>query len=575
MGDEPKRAALLGGAGIEPPRSLRQRSPFTTGDDCLRFLSRALGDADGFWLAAARELHWIEPPIAAGGSGGWFSGGRLDPSGAILERWSRAADGATPLADGAGRAIPAAALAAEVGAACARLDRLGLVRGSRVLLALPRGPDLVATLVACLRLGLVAVPIDPAGGDPGQVARRASAAGCRGTLEDGEVQSPTPELPAAVTWEPVQPAVVFFDSAGRPYSIPVAGLLVQAVSALEWLLRPRADRPGRLWLETPPHHASFTAAALGALLLGIEIVVPGPGAVASAADQVRRIVGAGAGAAIVHGPLLARADPSAAGAAVEPGPLELVVLEGDSIGPGVLSSLRERVLGGAVHVTQAVARPEVGGFVAGSEPGALPVVPGCAGPALPGFDLAVVDQRGHRCEPGLGGFAALGRAVPGLAAELAGRELPAVLGLRARIDRDGRIWPMGEGEVSRPETEHVSATEIETLVAEIDGIEQVAVVHWTDPGGAVRSVLYLETALGEAAAVLARGAIAGHFGPEAVPGAIRAVQRLPVTRSGKLLRSVLRRVAAGDLAGLEQVHDPAVIDGLVASGAGAKEEGQG
>ncbi len=574
MGDEPSRGVLPGRARLEPPRFWQERSPFAGEAEALRFLAGSVEDADEYWMTAARGFPWMASPSTTRGQEGWFPGGGLEPTGAILDLWSRAGDGAVPLADGAGRAIPAPALAAEVGAMCARLGRLGLEPGARVLLALPRGPDLPVALLACLRMGLVAVPIDPAGGDPGQADRRARAAGCRGTLLDGEVPGPTPELPDAAVLEPSHPAAVFFDSAGRAHTVPVAGLLVQAVSALEWLLRPPKDRPGRLWLETPVHHASFTAAALGALLLGIELVIPGPAADATAFDRARRMAGSGATAAIIHGPLLAKVEPAPRDDPVDSGPLEIAILEGDSVSPGLFSFVRERVLGGDVHVTQAVARPEVGGFVAGTEPGAVPVLPGCPGPALPGFGLVIVDQRGHRCEVGLGGFAALSVAIPGLAAELADGALPAVLGLRARIDREGRIWPMGEGEVSRPEVEHVSATEIEAVVAGIDGIDQVAVVHWTDAPGAVRSVLYLETALGEAAAVSAREAIVGHFGPGAVPEVIRTVRQLPVTRSGKLLRSVLRRVAAGDTAGLEQVCRPQILDGLLATGGGAKEGGE-
>ncbi|HUT76512.1 MAG TPA: AMP-binding protein [Polyangia bacterium] len=589
MHDDARRATPLIAGRIEPPGFWRERSPFADEAGCFDFLAGARGDADAFWLAESHGLPWSLPPACAGGPGDWFPGGRLDPSGAILERWARAGDAAVPLSDGAGVDIGAIALAGEVGAMCARLARLGLEPGSRVLLALPRGPGLAVTLLACLRLGLVAVPIDPCGGDAGQMGRRARAAGCRGALVD-EVAVPlaadlpvaTPgamgdavgafELPAAIAVGSMHPAVVFFDTAGRPYAVPVAGLLVQAVFAIEWLLRPLAGRPGRLWLETPVHHASFAAAALGALLHGIELVVPGPGAPATSFDQARRIAGSGAHYAILHGPQLAGAAPESRDGPFEPGSLELVIIEGDSVAPGALMMLRERGLGGVVHVTQAVARPELGGFVAGYEPGAVPVLPGCAGPALPGFDLAVVDQRNRRCEAGLGGFAALGRAVPGLALELAHQAPPVLLGLRARADRDGRLWPMGEGEVSRPETEHVSATEIEALVSEIEGVDQVAVVHYTDARGVTRVAMYLETNLGKAAAEAAREAIAAHFGPGSVPEAIRPVKRLPITRTGKLLRSVLRRVAAGDLDGLEQVYDPEVIDGLVVSAAGGKSE---
>jgi acyl-coenzyme A synthetase/AMP-(fatty) acid ligase len=478
-------------------------------------------------------------------------------------------------------------LAGEVAALRAGIARLGLEPGSRVLLALPRGPSLVEALLACLGSGLVAVPVDPSAGDAGQAGRRSLAAGCRGALLDaalpdgwvglpavrlGAMAGGPGEAPRTAIVEPNGPGVVFFDSAGRPYSVPVAGLLVQAAAAVDWLLGPPGERPRRLWLEAPAHHASFTAATLGALLLGVELVVPPPGIGGSAFDLAARIAAAGATAALVHGPLLGGVEPAAGEQPVDPGSLELAILEGDSVSPAAFTTLRERVLRGWVHVTCAVARPEVGGFVAGTAAGAMAVLPGCPGPALPGFDLAVADRRGRRCEAGLGGFAALVRPVPGLALELGGPEPPVLLGLHARLDRDGRLWPMGEGEVERPEVERVSASEIEALAAGLDGVDQVAVVQYMDAGGRTRSVMYLESARGAEVADAAREIIAAGVGAGAVPEAIRVVRHLPVTRSGKLLRSVLRRVAAGDLAGLEQVYDPRVIEGLVLPGTGTGEE---
>jgi acyl-coenzyme A synthetase/AMP-(fatty) acid ligase len=446
-------------------------------------------------------------------------------------------------------------------------------------------------MLSCLRLGLVAVPANPSPGDPGQLERRAFAAGCRGAVVSADASWTSARMPAAkrfvldleallpvsepspaVKVSPSHPAVVFFDTAGQPYSIPVAGLLAQAVSSMERMIPGPSDsgeRRGRLWLEVPGHHASFAAASLGALMSGLELVIPRPKAVADTMEQAGRMASSGSCAALVHGALLSPQAPSTADGTLAAGALELVILEGDSVGPSANALLRQRVFGGAVHVVQAVARPEVGGFVLGVDPGAVGALPGCGGLPLPGFDLSIVDHRTRRCEAGMGGFVALNRHVPGLSLELAGQEMPVVLGLRARMDRESRFWPMGEGDVLRPELEQYSVTEIETLVSGLDGVERVAVVHFTDARGVVRSVMYLETEGGADAAEAARAAIVASFGPDAAPETIWPVKRLPVTRSGKLLRSVLRRVAAGDLVGLDQVCSPHLIDGLLVPGGGS------
>jgi acetyl-CoA synthetase len=63
-----------------------------------------------------------------------------------------------------------------------------------------------------------------------------------------------------------------------------------------------------------------------------------------------------------------------------------------------------------------------------------------------------------------------------------------------------------------------------------------------------------------------RAAVAERFGPAAVPEAVQRVPDLPYSRSGKLIRSVLRRVAVGETDGLEDlglVTDPELLDALI------------
>ncbi len=589
---------LLGFAAISPPPALAASALFPSAKAYREFLGRAARDPSAFWLDLASDLRWAEFPKAAGGPGDWFPGGRLNLTVSCLDAWIEAEAGgqeALIALDGQSRtSLSFNALMSRVGILCARLQGLGLQPGDRVLLALPRGYELWCAVLAALRLGLTCVPLDPSLGDPGRVRRRAEAASVAAALtSQAEVSAGTvgdfDALPVAAkdvlepTWErdafappapvlvgPMHPAFVLADASGRIFSLPTAGVGLHGLSAYRYLLDGRGV--GDLhWFQTPAHHASFLTGSLGAMVAGGRVVAPVTGVLGDPDSFMQTLAQIAPRVVVIQAKILDRVaaacqqgdgDPCGAGP-------ELLVVDGVSVSPTFYQYLRHGLFDGRTHVIQVLSRPEAAGFVAGPHPGATPVKPAAAGPGAPGLALTVVDPQGRRCQPNHGGLLALEQDVPGLALELQQNPLPVPLGLRVRADRDGQIWSVGEAKVALPDEARIPSTEVEAHIASLPGVEACAVVVVRDGGGRARSRAYVKGPEGAAELEAIRRAVAEHLGQAAVPDVIQPVPDLPVSRSGKLLRSVLRRIAAGDTHGLEelgQVSDPDLIGTLVRSG---------
>jgi acetyl-CoA synthetase len=590
MNSSRDRQQLLGQGLIEPPASLRAGAHFTRAEDYLAVLERAGSDPDAFWSGLARELSWATPFEEVGGPGVWFSGGRLRPAEPCLA--GPAGDPALTSWDGEQALIwTRAELRARVAALGAALAAHELGPRARVLLALPRSVELVVAELACLRLGLTAVPMDPELGDPGRLLRRAQTAHCRAAVCGPEQAEACAGLPARVVleagWECVSgiapapvpvdamhPAMVLHESSGRAFSLPAAGLLASALSAYRHLLDGRGAGDA-LWLQAPAHHSTFAAVSLGVLAGGGRLVVPRARVVTGPADLARALAASQPRVLVLQVRSLERL---VAGLSVDgprvTGP-QLVVVEGESLGPSLHRQARERLFDGA-HVVQALCRPELGGFVAGPCPAVTPVRPASVALPAPGILVQVVDERGQPCPTNYGGLLALKVGVPSLALELQRLELPLALGVRVRLDREDQLWTMGEVRVERPEEAQVATSELETMLAALDGVEGVAVVRYQAPDGPLQTWAFLQSARGPELVAVARARVLERFGAEVSLQGIQVVRELPYSRTGKLLRSVLRRLALGDTKGLDQVEaaaDPGVIQRLMTSCAPGDEQG--
>ncbi|HOX43752.1 MAG TPA: AMP-binding protein [Myxococcota bacterium] len=584
------RMSLLGLGRLEPPEGLRAGARISGAAAYAELLRRAEQDPPAFWAEQARELPWRTPFAEAGGPGVWFAGGRLSPVQACLA--GRAEEPVLTGWDGrAATTWSRAELGARVGALATVFQAWGLPPAARVLLALPRSTELLAAELACLWLGLTCVPLDPQLGDPGRVERRGQAAGCKAgvcepaaaellrglprrlVLEPGWERAPSaPPEPLAL--EPMHPAVLHHESSGQAFAVPAAGLLVSALSAYRHLLDGRGAGDAH-WLQVPAHHSTFAAVALGALAGGGRLVLPRARSVQTPAELGAALAACRPRVLVIQVRSLQRYAPAEAapGAAPEEaaprlaGP-RLLVIEGEAVSPGLYREVRERLFDGQTHVVQALCRPEAGGFLAGPCPAAQAVRPASVMQAAPGFQVAVVDERGQPCPVNYGGLLALRAVAPSVALELQRLAPPLPNGVRMRIDREGLLWTMGEVRVDRPEELQVATSELEAMIASLEGVDRVAVVRFQAPGQEDRTWAFVQSTRGPGLAELVSARLRERLGPEAEPVSVQVVQELPYTRSGKLLRSVLRRIAEGDTQGLERVEaaaDPDVILRLLAS----------
>lgn len=567
------RAELLGLSAIEPPQRFQGRGPGETLPSYRDYLAQCVRDSAGLWNKVASELDWETAPSSAGGPSDWFPGGTMRLVAACLFREDDIPAALEPGPGGVER-ISTGALRTRVAQATSVLAEFGLLRQERVLVALPPGLDWLSCVLACAELGLCCVPANPDKGEA-HILARATAANCKAAvLPDGfesNIAVATVHAAKLRNGAPSQghgalpsmhPLLLLSDSAGQMFTIPMAGLLVQAMAAFQALLAPAGQ--GDIWLATPVNYASTLAMALASLNAGrtIGFIDPAqlntPSALWRICETCRPdllAISARTAQAIVE---TADVPPP------ESIPLpSLVMVEGEQLEPRCYGALRRTVLGGHSHVVQILGRPEAGGIVAGPQPAVTPIRPSSVSFAAPGLDLSIIDHRAEPSPVGIGGLLALAQATPALALELQGIAPPIALEVKARLDHKGYLWTMGETKVLRqPEETGTGTAELEALIASIEDVEQVAVVRFQDKSGQ-RSHAFIKPIrpgqfdMEPVTRLVAQklGAAAGHL-------TFQVVDRLPYSRSGKLLRSVLRRVATGEPIGLDDaglVTDPQVV----------------
>jgi len=591
------RAGLLGLATVQPFGFLAQGARFKNADDYHDFLERSWIDPLAHFAGLAEHLVWEAPPERIGEPGNWFPGGRLNLTVSCLDKWLASGQGTDPVLVALDAqehtSLTRDEIFSRMGAVCDRLQALNLVAGDRVLLVLPRGYELLVSVLAVLRLGLTCVPLDPSLGDLDRIRRRAEAAGCQAAVTGeavlgGSVRSRWNELdvqkrlvleadwehdgsvpPAPVGVLAMHPAFVLADRNGRVFSLPTCGVAVHGISAYLYLLDGRGC--GDLhWFQTPAHHASFLAGSLGALIEGGHIATPVTGAVARADRLLEAFARVRPRVVVIQAKILLRAlaqwqahgEPALEGYSPD-----LVIIDGISVAPSFYNEVRTSLFRHRSHLVQVISRPEVCGFIAGPQPALTPVKPACAGQAAPGIGLSVIDSLGEACAPHHGGRLALDRALPGLAVELQDHLPPIPLGLKARRDSNRDLWSVDEVQIDPPVHERVPTTEVEAFISSLPGVDQAAVVRVRDTTGRLHTRAFV--VVNEPGVVEAiRGEVTERFGKAEELQAIQVVSSLPISRSGKLLRTVLRRVAVGDTDGLDQMRwvcDPDVIRELIAT----------
>jgi acetyl-CoA synthetase len=205
---------------------------------------------------------------------------------------------------------------------------------------------------------------------------------------------------------------------------------------------------------------------------------------------------------------------------------------------------------------------ETGAIMITPLPGATPTKPGTATLPFPGIAVAVVNKHGEEVAPNQGGYLVVKRPWPSMMSTIWGdperfkqtywSEIPGMYfaGDGARRDDDGYFWIMGRvDDVLNVAGHRLGTMEIESALVSHPVVAEAAVVGRPDElkGTGIAAFVTLQsgTTATEALRAELREHVAKEIGPIAKPDEIRFTDTLPKTRSGKIMRRLLRDIAAG------------------------------
>ncbi|MEV4105315.1 acetate--CoA ligase [Nonomuraea sp. NPDC049649] len=251
---------------------------------------------------------------------------------------------------------------------------------------------------------------------------------------------------------------------------------------------------------------------------------------------------------------------------------------GEPINPEAYIWYRENIGGGRCPVVDTWWQTETGAIMISPLPGVTHAKPGAAMRALPGIVADVVDDQGNSVPNGGGGFLVIREPWPAMLRTIWGNDQRYVdtywsrfdglyfPGDGAKKDEDGDLWLLGRvDDVMLVSGHNISTTEVESALVSHPKVAEAAVVGATDPvtGQAIVSFVILRGAVEEDEDIASelRAHVAKTLGPIAKPRQILVVPELPKTRSGKIMRRLLRDVAENRSIGdVTTLADSTVMD---------------
>jgi acetyl-CoA synthetase len=261
-------------------------------------------------------------------------------------------------------------------------------------------------------------------------------------------------------------------------------------------------------------------------------------------------------------------------ASVDHSRLERVVSAGEVLNPPAWDWLQNTIFKGKVPVIDHMWQTETSGPVFGNPYGLgmLPIKPGSATIPLPGIESAVVRTDGTPCDVGEQGIMVLTRPFPGLTAALWGEperyghdyweKIPGMYysGDSARVDEDGYLWFGGRAdEVIKIAAHRMGTIEVESACLKHPAVAECGVVGRPDETRGEVIAAFVQLKNDEIPSDELRRALVDtirhELGPIAVIGELNFVSMLPKTRSGKIMRRVLKAVVLdrdpGDITTIE------------------------
>lgn len=268
--------------------------------------------------------------------------------------------------------------------------------------------------------------------------------------------------------------------------------------------------------------------------------------------------------------------------------LRILGTVGEPINPEAWMWYHEHIGGSGLPIMDTWWQTETGGHMITPLPGVTTTKPGSACHTIPGVFAELVDDDGNLVEVG-GGYLTISRPWPSMLrgiwgdpdryAETYWSRFPGryFAGDGAKLDEDGYLWLLGRvDDVMNISGHRISTTEVESALVDHPAVAEAAVVGATDEttGQAIVGYTILvgtAEASNELRAEL-RAHVAKKLGPIARPRDVFLVPDLPKTRSGKIMRRLLRDVAEGKVLGdTTTLADESVVEAIRAGADGDEE----
>ena len=259
---------------------------------------------------------------------------------------------------------------------------------------------------------------------------------------------------------------------------------------------------------------------------------------------------------------------------------------GEPINPEAWMWYHEHIGGGRCPIVDTWWQTETGGIMISPLPGATTTKPGSATFPLPGVSAEVVTKDGSRIDVG-GGYLTLTRPWPGMLRGIWGDperyfktywsrfEGLYFAGDGAKLDDDGYLWLLGRvDDVMNISGHRLSTTEVESALVSHPAVAEAAVVGASDETTGQAIIAYVILLSGEDVDVQElRQHVGDEIGAIAKPKTIYITPDLPKTRSGKIMRRLLRDVAEGrNIGDTTTLADSSIVDELQAKAATSDED---
>ncbi len=263
--------------------------------------------------------------------------------------------------------------------------------------------------------------------------------------------------------------------------------------------------------------------------------------------------------------------------------LRLLGSVGEVINPDAWHWYHKNIGQGKCPVVDTWWQTETGGILIAPIPGAIPAKPASAGVPFPGIVPLIIKDTGKKARLNEGGYLVITKPWPGMMQGVYGEpqrfkntyfsQFPGMYftGDGAKKDKNGYYWLMGRvDDVINVSGHRLGTAEIESAIVANSNVAEAAIVGYPHDvkGDGIYAFVSLKSGVEESEELKKKliDQVRKDIGPIATPDKIQFTNTLPKTRSGKIMRRILRKIAAGDitdLGDLSTLADRSCVDVII------------